>query len=203
MALAETTVPADADMGLHPERPGPMQAADFERWRQDPEHPVELISGWVVPMSPGSLQTGDAVRELIVLLDPLVKKRGWRLALDARHRLVQPPQTVVFPDLAIHGEREVTLGPGTETITRVPELVLEILGEETVERDRAPRGAKFLAYQLSGVQEYFYAWPDGREAAAFRLEDGRYRPLAADGDGFFESHVLGVPLRLVPAGLRQ
>ena len=82
------------------------------------------------------------------------------------------------------------------------DLVIEILGEETAERDRAPRGAKFLAYQLSGVREYLYAWPDGREAAAFRLEDGVFRPVEPDADGFFPSRVLGASLRLVPAALR-
>lgn len=79
--------------------------------------------------------------------------------------------------------------------------MIEILGEETAERDRAPRGAKFLAYQLSGVEEYFYTWPDGRETSGFRLEDGVYVPLEADGDDFFPSRVLGAGLRLVPAGL--
>lgn len=203
MALAETTLPADADMGLHPERPGPMRAADFERWRQDPEHPVELISGWVVPMSPVNFSSGRAVKKLTVLLDPVVEERGGFLALDSRHRLPQPPHTVVFPDLAVHCVPERELLAGSETIARVPELVIEILGEETAERDRAPRGAKLLAYQLSGVSEYFSAWPDGREAAAFRLEAGRYQPLEADGEGFFASRVLGTALRLVPASLRE
>ena len=90
---------------------------------------------------------------------------------------------------------------GGNTVTRTPELVIEILGEETAERDRAPRGAKFLAYQLCGVEEYFYVWPDGREASAFRLEKGAYVRLEADGEGFFASRIPGARLRLVPAAL--
>jgi Uma2 family endonuclease len=201
MALAETSLPANADLGLHPERRGPVQAADFELWPQEPDHPMELIGGWVVAMSPIGLTSGRATKELLVLLDPAAKSRGWYLAPDTRHRLPQPPDTVVFPDLAVHCVAETELLSGGDTVTRTPELVIEVLGEETAERDRAPRGAKFLAYQLSGVEEYFYAWPDGREASGFRLEGGAYVPLEADAEGFFASRVLGAPLRLVPAAL--
>lgn len=206
MAIAETTLPevalpAEAELGVHPERRGPVQAGDFERLPQDPEHPMELIAGWVVAMSPIGLPSGLVTSDLIALLHPKLASRGWCLTADTRHRLVQPPQTVVFPDLAIHGiSREHLLAAG-DTVTRTPELVIEILGEETAERDRAPRGAKFLAYQLCGVQEYFYAWPDRREASGFRLEGGVYVPLEADADGFFASRVLGGRLRLVPAAL--
>lgn len=203
MALAETSLPADADLGLHPERRGPVQAADFELWPQEPEHPMELIGGWVVSMSPVNVSSGWAVKKLTVLLDPSVESYGWFLALDTRHRLPRPPETVVFPDLAVHCVSEAELLGGAETIARPPELIIEILGDERVERDRAPRGAKFLAYQMSGVEEYFYAWPDGREASGFRLRDGAYVPLPADGEGFFESHILGAFLRLVPAALRH
>lgn len=51
------------------------------------------------------------------------------------------------------------------------------------------------------MQEYFYTWPDGREASGFRLEDGAYVPLEADDGGYFASRVLGGRLRLVPAAL--
>jgi len=56
-------------------------------------------------------------------------------------------------------------------------------------------------YQLCGVEDYFYAWPDGREASGFRLEKGAYVLLEGDGEGFFASRVLGARLRLVPAAL--
>jgi Uma2 family endonuclease len=201
MALAETSLPSDADLGLHTERRGPVQAADFERWPQEPEHPMELIGGWVVAMSPIGFSSGRATKNLIVLLDPFVERRNWCLTLDTRHRLSRPPETVIFPDIAIHCAAEDELQLRGDTVDRVPELVIEILGEETAERDRAPRGAKFLAYQMCGVQEYFYAWPDGREASGFRLEGGAYVPLEADAEGFFPSRVLGARLRPVPAAL--
>lgn len=203
MAVAEKLLPPDTDLGLHPDRRGPVRAPDFEGWPQEPDNPMELIEGWVVPMSPGTLLTGQRLLSLGTLLGPLVEDRGWVMSLDARHRLPQPPDTVVYPDLVIHCTPEVSYLPGTETVGRVPELVIELLSEETAERDRSPRGAKFRAYEMSGVREYYYAWPDGREASGFRLEEGRFVEVPADGDGFFASRLLDAHLRLVPAELRD
>jgi Uma2 family endonuclease len=162
---------------------------------------MELIGGWVVAMAPIGLSSAHATKELSFLLEPVMESWGWYLTADTRHRLAQPPETVVFPDLAVHCIAVAELLLRGDTVTRRPELVIEILGEETAERDRAPRGAKFLAYQMCGVQEYFYAWPDGREASGFRLEGGAYVPLEADAEGFFPSRVLGARLRPVPAAL--
>ena len=203
MALIEKSLPAEAVLTLETDRLGPIRAAEFEEWEQDLDHPMELIGGWVVPMSPGTFRVGQSLGELAEVLGPLVRQRGWRMALDARHRLPQPRETVVFPDLAIHCAADVEYVPGTETVSRVPEIVIELLGKETAARDRAPRGAKFLAYQASGVVEYYYAWPDGREASAFCREGGVFVPITPDGQGFFESPLLGVRLRLVPAAVER
>jgi Uma2 family endonuclease len=162
---------------------------------------MELIGGWVVAMSPIGLPSGLAHSDLAGVLNPAVRNLGWCLASDTRHQFARPSHTVVFPDFAVHCVSREELLRGGDTVTRAPELVIEILGEETAERDRAPRGAKFLAYQLCGVQEYFYAWPDGLEASGFRLQDRVYVPLEADDEGFFSSRVLGARLRLVPAAL--
>ena len=203
MAVADTVLPPDTLMGLHPERPGPVRATDFETWVQEPDRPVELIAGWVLPMSPGNYPTGRRTAHLAAALLPLVDARGWDLSQDARHVLPHPWDTVVFPDLVIHCMAEVEYALGTETVSRVPDLVIELLSKETAERDKAPRGAKFLAYQMSGVAEYYYCWPDGREAAGFRREGGVFVPVEADGEGFFRSALLGVGLRLVPAAVRR
>ncbi len=203
MVVAETTLPADAELGLHPERLGPVQATDFELLPQEPEHPMELIGGWILPLTPTGFSTGCLLIDLLVTLNPLSKSRGWCLTPNTRHHLVRPPQSIVFPRVCVHCASDAELLAGGDTITRAPDLVIEILGAETAERDRAPRGAKYLAYQLSGVREYFYAWPDGREAAGFRLEGDVYVPIEPDADGFFPSRVLDASVRLVPAALRD
>jgi Uma2 family endonuclease len=108
---------------------------------------------------------------------------------------------VVFPDLAIHCTPDVPTLPATDTAIRTPEMVIELLSDETQERDRAPRGAKFLAYELSGVREYYYAWPDGREAAGFRLESGVLVPMEPDAQGYFRSSLLAARFRILPPSL--
>jgi Uma2 family endonuclease len=203
MAIADQILPPDALFGLHPESPGPVRAADFDEWPQAPERPLELIAGWVVPMSPGDFYTGESAVDLAAVLRPLVQEHGWRMSLDARHRLPWPADTVVFPDLAIHCASAPDFVPGTRTVSRVPDLVIELLSRETAERDMAPHGAKYLAYQRCGVREYYYAWPDGRDAAGFRREGETLVPLERDAEGFFESALLAARVRLAPAGVRR
>ncbi|HXO20392.1 MAG TPA: Uma2 family endonuclease [Thermoanaerobaculia bacterium] len=195
-------LPAEAVFGMTVDRLGPIRAEEFERWIQGDENPLELLEGWLLPMTPGTYSTGSVLGQLFSLLAPRVQEMGWSMSLDARHRLPQPPDTVVFPDLVIHCVAEVPYVPGTETVARVPEIVVEILGRETAARDRAPRGAKFLAYQMSGVQEHYFAWPDGSDAAGFHLREGRFAAAAHEPDGFFASPILGAALRLAPAALR-
>lgn len=201
--IVESVLPANTAFGLEPGRVGPIRAVEFELWSQEPDSPLELIEGWVLPMSPGTFKTGEATLELASILAPLVRRKSWRAAHDAGHRLPQLRETVLFPDLAIHCVDVVALVPNSEMVARVPELVIELLSPKTAARDMAPRGAKFLAYQMSGVQEYYYAWPDGSGAAAFRREGGVFVPVEPDADGFFPSQILGGSLRLVPAAWRS
>lgn len=179
-------------------RVGPIRSVEFESWAIDPDNPYELLAGWVVPMSPGRFRTGELVADLCELLRPLCRTRGWRLSVDGRHRLPDPHDTVVFPDLALHCSADVPVALGTDTALRVPDLVIEILGDETAARDRGPAGAKFAAYEASGVREYFYAWPDGTEAASYRRINGRLTSLEPDAQSFFPSEILGGEFRLVP-----
>lgn len=201
MAIFEAALPEEAVYGFSTTRHGPIRAEDFESWPEDPDNPMELLEGWLLPMSPGTQATGRRSARLAAALLPLVDEHSWDLSQDARHRLPWPPNTVVYPDLVVHCVEEAPYLPGTETVGRVPELVIELLSPATAGRDRAPTGAKFLAYQQSGVREYYYAWPDGREAAGFRLEGGVFVPIEADAEGFFVSSLLGVRLRVVPAGV--
>jgi Uma2 family endonuclease len=199
-APVETRLPETADFGLEADRRGPVRAEDFEQWVQEEGNPLELVEGWVVPMSPGTMSAGTLASRLAALLLPIADERGWTLAFDARHRLSAPPETVLFPDLVIHCA-EPEYAPGTETVVRAPELVIEILGARTARRDVGPDGVKYLAYQMSGVQEYYVTWPDGREAAGYRLSGGRFVPLERDSKGFFASPLLDRRLRLVPPAL--
>lgn len=201
MAILESHFPAGTLLPIHSERIGPVRAAEFETWPLEDDNPYELIAGWVVPMSPGTYETGQRIGKLFALLMASCDQRGWSVSLDARHRLPDPANTTVFPDLVVHCTDEIGLVPRSKTVARVPDLVIELLSDETAERDRGPNGAKFRAYEMSGVGEYYYAWPDGTEAAGYRRENGAFAPIEPDTEGYFESPLLGGKLRLVPAGL--
>ena len=199
----QALLPHEAAYGrFEPAGPGLVRTEAFERCRQDEDHPVELIGGWVLPMPPGDFETGSSWIDLAAVLQPVVKTKRWRISLDARHRLPSPPNTVVFPDFAIHAVSKVDYIARTHSIGRVPDIVIEFLSEATRDRDSAPRGAKFLAYQMSGVREYYYAWPDGRGAAGFVMRRGVFVPLKRDAMGFFSSPLLGCRLRLAEAATR-
>lgn len=201
--LADKALPPGAVFGrLEPEGLGPTCAEEFETLDQEDGNPLELIGGWVLQMSPGNFESGRAWTALCAVLLPWITARKWTMSADARHRLPSPPRTVVFPDIVIHCVPAVPYLPGTETIGRVPDLVVEFLSRKSYERDMSPSGAKFLAYQMSGVREYYHAWPDGRDASGFSLQKGIFVPLPRDADGFIRSPLLGCALRLVEAAVR-
>ena len=199
----KTRLPAGADWGrLVPEGPGPVRAEDFESWGEDEDNPRELIGGWVLPMAPIEGDAGRSTVRLSSLLFSIATARGWDLLPDSRHRFPRPADTVLYPDLALHCLPRAGFLPGTKTIGRVPDLIIEVLARRTFERDMGPHGAKFLAYQMSGVKEYYYTWPDGKDASGFVLKKGVFLPLRRDSRGFFPSAILGCGLRLVDAATR-
>ena len=194
---------ADAEWGeMFPEGWGPVTAEEFESWGDDEDNPKELIGGWVLPMAPGSGEAGRSSHKFSISLDRVVASRNWDYVPDSRHRLPTPSNTIVYPDIAIHAVAHANYHPGTETIGRVPDVIIEILAKRTWRRDVGPSGVKFLAYQMSGVKEYYYTWPDGKDASGYVLKKGVYVPLRKNADGFFKSPLLGCSLRLVPAATR-
>lgn len=105
---------------------------------------------------------------------------------------------------------EVCLGPGgpsrepdlffvaTESLQRWtddrfeggPELVAEVISNDSVGRDR---GDKFYEFQEAGVREYWIIDPrPGKERADFYTldPDGRFQPLLPNEHGIFSSRVL-------------
>ncbi|MBI4568210.1 MAG: Uma2 family endonuclease [Planctomycetes bacterium] len=196
----------DADFGVSLRSQGPVFSEEFEAWNLDDENPRELIHGWVVPMPPVDVLSSHTSFSLASLLKSRLPSYDWTVLPDARHRLPAPPNTVVFPDIAVHAApfARLPLAPHSSTALRAPDIVFEFLSRATYKRDVAPMGVKFLAYQMSGVKEYYYAWPDGSDAAGFVLSvDGLYRPAERDAKGFFLSPLLGCRLTMAPAAVRR
>ncbi len=79
----------------------------------------------------------------------------------------------------------------TERIAGPPDLIIEIVSDDSVHRDRVD---KFDEYEAGGVPEYWILdnrpWAR-RRAQFFQLgQDGQYRQAALESDGIYRSQVL-------------
>ena len=66
------------------------------------------------------------------------------------------------------------------------DLVIEIVSEESIGRDR---GEKFAEYEQAGIPEYWLIDPVRKQAEFYVLRGGRYRQAALE-NGVFASEVL-------------
>jgi Uma2 family endonuclease len=84
---------------------------------------------------------------------------------------------------------------GASYIEGPADLVVEIVSEESLTRDRSE---KFAEYEAAGVPEYWILDPLRREALFYqRDDDGRYRRVDPDPAGDYHSRVLpGFRLRV-------
>ena len=85
----------------------------------------------------------------------------------------------------------------------VPDLVIEMLSKTTSKNDI---GLKQNTYEHLGIREYWLFDPKGFELpqplTGYRLQNGRYRQIDADGSGRFPSEVLGLELHARASELR-
>jgi Uma2 family endonuclease len=84
-----------------------------------------------------------------------------------------------------------------ERITGAPDLIIEVVSDDSVQRDRVD---KFEEYQAAGVPEYWVIdnRPERRQAFFYQLTPaGQYQQVMPDADGVYHSSVLpGFWLRL-------
>lgn len=77
-----------------------------------------------------------------------------------------------------------------ERIVGAPDLVIEIVSDDSVHRDRVD---KLDEYETAGVREYWILdnRPQQRRAWFYRLDQaGRYQPASIDADGIYRSAAL-------------
>lgn len=113
------------------------------------------------------------------------------LFLDADNEV--QPDICLWLDESAGGRVQVT---PDGFLRGVPELIVEIAASSAA----YDLHDKMNAYRRNGVQEYLVLIIHEQEARWFRLEDGRYQPLAAESDGVYRSVALP-GLWLAPAHL--
>lgn len=67
------------------------------------------------------------------------------------------------------------------------DLVIEIISEESLLRDR---GEKFAEYEIGGVKEYWILDPETKRADFFILKEGRYERRVEDTHGIYHSEII-------------
>jgi len=67
------------------------------------------------------------------------------------------------------------------------DLVIEIISEESLLRDR---GEKFAEYEIGGVKEYWILDPETKRADFFILKEGRYERRVEDAHGIYYSEII-------------
>jgi Uma2 family endonuclease len=107
------------------------------------------------------------------------------------------PRNDYEPDVVFFArDKAATLGPNTMKFP-VPDLVVEILSESTVARDR---GVKFEDYEAHGVAEYWIVDTEAERLEQYLLQDGQFELALKSGTGELESPTIAglrIPLRVV------
>ncbi len=167
----------------------PMTYAQFLESFDESTH-AEWANGEAIVFMPPTIRHQDLVTFLVALLATFVKAFGLGKILTAPCEMrVATTETSRQPDVLFVAENN----RGRISDKRIDgpaDLVIEIISNESVTRDRAD---KFYEYQAGGVREYWIIDPrPGLTRADFWVldADGRYRPIPIEPDGTYHSTVL-------------
>lgn len=176
-------------MGVQPEKERfSMTYEQFRQWAGEDAF-AEWVDGEVIIAMPPKRKHQSIVLFLARLLGEFVEVTGqgevitapFEVFLPSRPASCEPDIIVVLGDNLQHLTEE--------RFTGAPDLVVEVVSEDSVRRDRVE---KFLEYEREGVKEYWLV--DSRSGHAgvevFALEQGSFVPLGVDEEGWLESQVL-------------
>jgi Uma2 family endonuclease len=175
--IAEQLKPAKLRMSLQ----------EFLEWTNEDVW-AEWEDGEVIFLSPASFGHQKIVGFLATLLHLFLEERDmgevltapFSMWLPVSKRVREPDILVVLKENLDRIKKNFLDGPA--------DLVIEIVSEDSVLRDR---GTKFAEYELDGVKEYWLIDPDKERADFFVLgEGGRFERKLPDKRGFYHSAVL-------------
>jgi Uma2 family endonuclease len=178
-----STAPSGQDQPLR------MSYEEFLAWADEDIH-AEWVNGEVIVQLPPKEPHQRVVAFLMSLMTLFIElfKLGRLLPAPFEMRAV-PGGSAREPDL-IFVAREHLDRLSPERLSGPADLVVEVISDDSVARDRAD---KFYEYQAAGVSEYWILDSrPGRERADFYVldEKGRYRPVPPAPDGRYDSSVL-------------
>lgn len=135
---------------------------DWQHW----EGKWELIEGFPIAMSPSPKPVHQYVSlQIASQLDSELK------SCENRCYVLQDVDWVISSDTVVGPDVMVTRDDITNTITKPPEIIFEIISKNTALTDEQ---YKFELYQREGVQYYVLCYPDLKKARIYKLIEGRY-----------------------------
>lgn len=166
-----------------------MTYEEFLAWGEESQQ-MEWVDGEVIVFMPPTILHQRIIGFLHTLLSVYARLFHLGEVLPAPVEMrARPDGPAREPDLLfVADEHRDRLTP--ERLAGPADLVIEIISESSMSRDRAD---KFYEYQEAGVPEYWLFDPrPGKERADFwRLNaQGKYDPLTPDAEGRYFSTVL-------------
>jgi Uma2 family endonuclease len=166
-----------------------MSYEEYLAWADEDVH-AEWVNGEVIVQLPPKEPHQRVVAFLVQLMGLFIQLFQLGRLLPAPFEMrATPDGPAREPDL-IFVAREHLDRLSQERLSGPADLVVEVISDDSVARDRAD---KFYEYQAAGVKEYWILDSrPGRERADFYVldEKGRYRPVPPESDGRYHSTVL-------------
>ena len=161
---------------------------EFEAWVQTTEERVEWVEGNVIVMAPASRKhvqlTGWIQSLLLIIVQE--QKLGEVLGPEFMIRLRKGEKSRRVPDvLFVATARQSLLKP--TYLDGPPDLAIEVVSPDSVARDWRE---KYVAYEASGVREYWIIDPLSKTLEAYALKRKRYHKIMPTPDGTVASSVV-------------
>jgi Uma2 family endonuclease len=164
-------------------------AIDYYQLPEYDQHDlIQLIDGEVIVGMPPIPKHQRIVREILVLLALLARKKGGE-AYTAPIEVYLDERNIFEPDV-LYLKPDSQCIVGEKRLTGAPDLVVEVLSPTTAKHDRQQ---KYQAYQQHGVDEYWIVDPVYEVIEVWTLgDDGLFQRQGVFGrEDTFTSATLG------------
>lgn len=160
--------------------------ADYVTWEDEPR--FELIDGEAFEMSAPTITHQAISTAFIIQFGTFLRGKTCRVLhapCDVRLNHDRFDNTVVQPDILVVCDRSKL--DGDKAVLGAPDLVIEILSENTRRHDLV---MKFNAYLKAGVREYWVVDPEIQGVSVHLLENGKYYTQQYEPPDTINVHVL-------------
>lgn len=159
-----------------------------------PDDKAEWINGEAVYHSPARHAHNAAVNSLSTLLSNW-RLGGGNITVTVQKQMMELARSNYEPDVAVW-LRSTHVPEPDQLLYPACDLVVEVLSESSVKRDRGP---KYIDYAAAGISEYWIVDADAETVEQYQEVDGAYRIQAVHrDDSCIRSFVLpGFEIRLL------